>query len=282
MKVGTRYADPFTFAAMRNFLAAVFTFAVVAALRRPLRPKALGLTALFGLLQTSGFAGLAMWAVSAGAAGKASVLAYTMPFWLLLFAWAALGEPVRGSQWVSVVLALAGLVLVLGPWNLHGLLSSLLAVGAGVLWAASSVVAKILRSRHEVDLLSLAAWQGVIGSVPLILVAALTAHSAPVWNASFISALIYNVVPAGAFAGVLWLYILHNLPTGTAGVSTLAIPVVGVLSAWIQLSERPGVLEAVGMGLIVMALAVLTARELRPGRARSGRQRPRAGIGWRG
>jgi len=61
---------------------------------------------------------------------------------------------------------------------------------------------------------------------------------------------------------VLWLYILHSLSTGTAGLSSLAVPVVGVVSAWIQLGERPGVLEAAGMGLIVIALAILTAREL--------------------
>jgi len=58
---------------------------------------------------------------------------------------------------------------------------------------------------------------------------------------------------------LLWLYILNSLPAGTAGVNSLAIPVVGVLSAWIQLGERPGALEAVGMALIVAGLAVLTA-----------------------
>ncbi len=265
MKVAMRYADPFTFGALRNFIGAIFMFAMIAALRRPLRPKALGLTAVFGLLQTSGFAGLAMWAVYIGGAGKTSVLAYTMPFWLLLIAWPVLGEPVKGLQWVSVVLSLAGLVLVLGPWNLRGLTSSLLAVGAGVLWAIGSVVVKIMRRRHEVDVLSLTAWQGLIGSIPLIIAALLTADSAPIWSASFIAALIYNVVPASALAWLLWLYILLSLPTGSAGISSLAIPVVGVVSAWIQLGEQPGAVEAVGMGLIVAALAVLTARELRRG-----------------
>lgn len=266
MKVGTHYADPFTFAALRTFFGAVFMFALLAVLRRPLRPKAFWLTAIFGLLQTGGFVGLSMWALYSGGAGKTSILAYTMPFWLLLFAWPVLGEPVRGLQWASVVLALAGLVFVLGPWNLHGLFSSLLALGAGIVWATSSVVVKILRKRHDVDLLSLIAWQGLLGSIPLIVVALLTAKSGPTWSPSFIAALVFNVVPANALTWVLWLYILHTLPIGTAGISSLAVPVVGVIAAWIQLGERPGVLEAVGMGSIVAALAVLTARELRHGR----------------
>lgn len=80
MKVGMRYAEPFTFAALRTFLGAVFTFLLSPLLRKPVRPQALGLTALFGLLQTGGFVGLAVWAVDHGGAGKASILAYTMPF----------------------------------------------------------------------------------------------------------------------------------------------------------------------------------------------------------
>jgi drug/metabolite transporter (DMT)-like permease len=266
MKVGTQYAEPFTFAALRAFIGAIFMFGLVAALRRPLRPKALRLTAIFGILQTGGFVALTMWAVYTGGAGKASILAYTMPFWLLVIAWPVFGEPVKGFQWVTVLLALAGLVFVLQPWDMHGLLSSLLAIAAGLVWAVSSVVVKILRSRHDVDLLSLIAWQGLIGSVPLIIIAFLTATTTPTWNATFIGALLFNVIPANALTWVLWLYILHTLPIGTAGISSLAVPVVGVISAWIQLGERPGVLEAVGMALIVVALATLTTREVRRGR----------------
>ena len=43
-------------------------------------------------------------------------------------------------------------------------------------------------------------------------------------------------------------------------------PVVGVGSAWIQLGEQPGVLEGVGMALIVVALAILAARPVRGAR----------------
>ncbi len=167
MKVGMTYAEPFTFAALRTFFGAVFMFSLLPLLHRRLRPQALGLTILFGLLQTGGFVGLAMWAVSLGGAGKVSILAYTMPFWLLMIAWPVLGEPVRGLQWGAVILALGGLIAILGPWNLRGLQSSLLAVGAGLVWAVSSVVVKIMRSRHDIDLLTLIAWQGLIGSIPL-------------------------------------------------------------------------------------------------------------------
>ena len=262
MKVGVRYSDPFTFSALRNFLGAVALFVLVALRGGPLRPKPFWPIALFGLFQTS-LSGLSVWALYIGSAGKTSVLTYTMPFWLLLFAWPVLGERIRGTQWIAVVLALAGLLFVLDPWGLHGLKAGLLAIAGGLAWAIASMLFKLIRRRHQVEILSFTAWQGLLGSLPLIVAAFATATHWPTWNPSFVAALVYNVIVASAFAWLLWLYILHSLPAGTAGISSLAIPVVGVLSAWIQLGERPGTLEAVGMGLIVAALAVLTARGLR-------------------
>jgi drug/metabolite transporter (DMT)-like permease len=261
MKVGVRYSDPFTFSAMRNFLGGVTLLVLVVVRGGPLWPKPFWPVALFGIFQTS-LSGLSVWALYLGSAGKTSVLTYTMPFWLLLIAWPALGERIRGTQWVAVVLALAGLLFVLDPWGLHGLEAGLLAVGGGLAWAIASMLFKIIRKRHQVDILSFTAWQGLLGSIPLIVAAFATATHGPVWNVSLVAALIYNVLVASALAWLLWLYVLHSLPAGTAGLSSLAIPVVGVLSAWIQLGERPGALEAIGMGLIVAALAVLTARGL--------------------
>ncbi len=266
MKIGLRYSQPFTFAALRTFLGALVLFALLATMRRPMRPKAIGMTCAIGLLQTTGFVGLIMWALSGGGAARTSVLAYTMPFWLLLMAWVVLGERLGRLQWVAVGLAFAGLLLVLSPWRLNGLSSSLLAVGAGFLWAASAVVAKILQKRRRVDLLSLTAWQMLLGSVPLVVIALATASGPPVWSASFVWALAYNVLLANALAWFLWLYALRVLSAGSAGLGTLAIPVVGVAAAWIQLGERPSPAETLGMALIVGALGVVTLAQALAGR----------------
>ncbi len=267
MKVGLESAEPFTYSALRNLVGALAILAVAAVLRRPLRPKAIGWTALFGLFQTSGSAGLAMCAVCVGGVGKVSFLTYTMPFWLLLIAWLVLKEPVHDLQWVAVGVAIPGLVLILEPWHLRGISSSLLAIGAGVTWAIASLIVKHLRARQDVEPLSFIAWQGIFGSIPLIVIHFLMAEGFPSWNASFISSLFFSAVPANAIAWVLWLYALEKLPVNTAGLGSLAVPVVGVASAWVQLGEEPGLLEGAGMGLIVVALAVLTAREMRGARS---------------
>ena len=266
MKIALEYAQPFAFSAMRTFFGAISLFILLPIMRRPLRPRALGPTALLGVLQTTGFVGLLTWALQNGGAAKTAILTYTMPFWLLLMAWVVLGERLRGYQWVAVGLALCGLMLILTPWRLEGGLSDFLAVGGALCWAGSAVYAKILRKRHQVDLLSLTAWQMLLGAVPLIVVALVTWSSPPVWTGTFIVALIFNVLLGNALAWILWLYILHSLRAGTAGLAMLLTPVVGIVSAWIQLGERPGVLEGLGMIAVVGALLLVGARELSTGR----------------
>ena len=275
MKIGLAYAEPVTFAALRTFLAALGLIALLALLRRPLRPVAVGTTVVIGLLQTTGFVGLLMLALQSGGAGKTSVLTYTMPFWLLVLARLFLGERLRGAQWLAVAMALAGLLLVLSPWQLHGTLSSVLALSGAVCWAASAVVVKRLQARRHVDLLSLTTWQMLFGSLPLVALALLLPQQGPEWTGVFVLTLVYNVVLGNAVAWLLWLYGLRTLPAGAAGLGTLATPVIGVLAAWLQLGERPDAWEAAGMALIIGALTVVAVRGLvaaREGGPGSGRR----------
>lgn len=262
VKVALRYSEPFTFAAMRNFLGAVVLLTILWSSRHSFRPKALRWTLLIGLLQTAGFYGLSVWALETGGAGKVTILAYTMPFWLLFMAWALLGERPRGLQWAAEALGLAGLILILTPWQLHDVTSSLLAVGSGLCWAGAAVAAKLLHRRHKVDLLSLTAWQLFLGSLPLLVVAGITATGMPRWSTSFILALIYTTLLGTALAQLLWLYILRAVPAGYAGLSTLSIPVITFVLAWLVLGERPTAVEVLGMALIVGALGIITIGEI--------------------
>jgi drug/metabolite transporter (DMT)-like permease len=265
-KISLEYSDALTFAALRVPLSAALLFLVMIVLRKPLRPPPLGWTMLIGLLQTTLFVGLVITALHDTGAGKVSVITYTMPFWLLLLAWVFLGERLRGVQWLAVALAFAGLVLVVRPWDLTGVTSGILTLLGGLAWAASALVVKLMQRRYTVDVLSLTTWQMVFGSVPLIIAALLTYSGGPEWTFSFWWGLAYTVVLANAVAWFLWLYALHALPAGAAGLGTLSIPVVGVIAAWIQLGEVPTLVEGIGMLLIIGALAVLAAYGLLAGR----------------
>jgi drug/metabolite transporter (DMT)-like permease len=260
MKKVMQYVDPFQFSAMRTVLGAATLFLVLGWLRKPMRPVALGPTFLLGLLQTAAFTALLQWALVSGAAGKTSVLTYTMPFWLLLFARVGLGERIQGLQWAAVAAAAVGLVFILEPWQAQGNpMSSALAVAGGMTWALSAVVAKRLRARVELDLLSLTAWQMLLGSLLLVVVALVLPPARPLEiNGYFIGALAYNAVCGTGLAWVLWLYVLDKLSAGVAGLSSLSVPAVGVLAAWLQLGERPSGSETAGMALIAAALGLLS------------------------
>lgn len=268
MKQVMRYVDPFDFSALRTFLGSLALFAVLAVRGRSLRPAALGGMLWLGLLQTAAFTGLIQWALVSGGAGKTAVLVYAMPFWLLPMAWMFLGERVRASQWMAVGLALGGLVLILEPWSMRGdALSTVLALVAGLVWAASSVFAKRLRAGVELDLLSLTAWQMLLGSLVLCVLAWVLPSEPPQLTPYFIGALVYNALFATGLAWLMWLFILDRLPAGLAGLSSLAVPAVGVLSGWVELGERPSASESVGMLCIAVGLAAISVVAMRGRRA---------------
>jgi drug/metabolite transporter (DMT)-like permease len=259
MKESLRYCSPADFATLRTSIGAAVLFAVLLVQRKSLRPKEIPMTIVLGLLSTTGSIGLVTWALETGGVGKTAVLVYTMPFWVILMAWPILAERIRGMQWITVLLAFSGLLIILEPWNLHSsLFSKIIAVLAGLSWAASAIVAKIMRRRTEFDLVSLTTWQMIFGAIPLIAFS-LMAPSPPIrWTNYFVGALIYSSVVSNSLAVLLWYYILHKLPAGIASLGTLATPVIGVILAFIQLGERPSLWEGLGMVLIVAALALIS------------------------
>jgi drug/metabolite transporter (DMT)-like permease len=264
MKECLRYAGAFDFVALRTSLGTVALFALMLGKGIPLRPQELSWTVLLGLLATTGCIGFATLALVAGGVGKTAILVYMMPFFTLIVARPLLKESIRGLQWLSVLLAFTGLIIILEPWSLQSTpLSNLFALLSAVTWSASAIVTKVMRRKRDFDLISLTAWQMLCGSIPLALLA-LTVPERPIdWSGYFIGALVYSSVISQAVAFLLWLYILGKLSTGVASMGTLATPVIGVLSASLELGERPSLLEAAGMLLILSALALLSFQGLR-------------------
>ncbi len=258
MKLGVQYSSAFTFAALRNLGGGLALFSAMIALKQPLKPKEVTLTALLGLLQTTGFSGLAAWALVSGGAGKTSILVYTMPFWTLLLAWYFLGERIKGVQWIAIAIAFSGLLMILDPFRLQGSLSSgLLAVLAGLSWAGGSIVAKKMNAK-SVNLLSMTTWQALFGTLPLIAIALFSPAPPIQWNSTFISALAYSVLPGNAIPILLWMYVLRQLPAGISGLGMLMTPVLGVAFAAVQLGEYPRSNEMIGIGCVVGALVLMS------------------------
>lgn len=265
MKLALPYIGAFQFGAIRTFFASLILFAVLAILKKPLKPIHIPMTMLLGVLQTTGFTGLIIWALVEGGAGKVAVLTFTMPFWVMVMAWPMLGEKIRGMQWLAVALSLAGLCGIIEPWNFHGkLFSNALAISAGISWGLAVILAKKLHQRAPgMDVLSFTAWQMLFGSLPLVALAFLIPAPPINWSHTLIAAVLFNVILANSLGWWLWLYALHRLPAGVASMNSLLIPVIAVLAAWLQLGEVPSLYEGGGMLMIAIALTTIAVIGIR-------------------
>lgn len=262
MKIALRHAHPFDFAAQRLVLGALLLFAIIAATGRRLTLEGYRMAFVLGLVQVGAFVILSHYALLTAGPGKTSVLTYTMPFWMIVFAHLVIGERMRGAQWLSVALAFAGLVLVVSPWKLTSLEGSLLAVGSGAVWALAAVMSKRWPTKGA-EPLTFTAWQLAFGSIPLVLLAMAHPHEAPRWNGEYALALAYSTIFATAGGWWLWTYVLSHAPAGVTGLNTLAIPVIAVVASWLQLGETPTPQELAGMAAIGAALALLAWLGLR-------------------
>jgi drug/metabolite transporter (DMT)-like permease len=266
-KQALAYAGPFHVGVLRTGVATAVLLAVLAAKRGGLRMRAPWKTACIGLFQTSGFIALSTWALVEGGAGKTAVLVFTMPMWTLLLTRAVIGERIRSSQWAAAAFALAGLLLIIAPWNLHAtLFSKLLAVLAALSWALSTVLVKRWRTELEPDVLALTTWQMVYGLVPLLVIALAVPERPIAWTFEFVAIIAFMAVVSTAFGWFLWLYVLERLPAWQASLSILGIPVVAIVSSRWQLGEQADLGELAGMLLIgvgLLAISLLNWRSQR-------------------
>jgi drug/metabolite transporter (DMT)-like permease len=258
-KMALAYCGPLDLATLRAAIGAVALAPALLWMSKRILPEhpleALGV----GVIQTALFLLLNNWALAQGDAGKTSVLVFTMPFWVLLFAWPMLGERMRGVEWVAVALAGTGLVLILEPFGARtAVLAKVLAVLAGVCWALGVVISKRLQNRHPVDLFNFTFWQMVLGLLPMIVVAAATPSRPIEWTPEFVVLSLLLGIVATAGGWMAWFYVLDRLPAGTTSMASLGIPVVALLGGAIQLGERPTAAEWAGMGLIAIALALVS------------------------
>ncbi len=257
MKEALRDCPPLLFVALRMLLGAGTFVPILVILKRRFAPPPLRYVLPLGLLQSAAFMGLAMWALQYAGAGPTAVLVYTMPVWLMLLAWPLLGEPIRGVQWVTLALAGGGIVAIVAPWSGHvPLRGTVLALLSAFFWATSTIWQRRMSPRG-LDLLNVTFWQMLLGGVALALFAAVVEPWRIHWTAALVGALLYNAIPGTTLALFLWAYAVDNLPSAVVGMGTLLAPLLGVLSAWWRLGERPSPTDGIGMAAILSGLAVL-------------------------
>ena len=266
LKEVLRYVGPFDFSALRYVFGTLVLGVAMIAKRESPKPPPLVETALIGFAQTAGFQAFVQWALVGGGAGKTALLAYTMPFWVVLFSWLILSDRPGARQWASLAIAALGLVFILELWRgLGGSGSAVLAVAGGVCWALGVVLSKRLFRRCGATALSLTTWQMFFGTLLLVAIALAVPSRSIEWSPYLVGALFYNGVLSSGLAWLLWSYVVDRLPANIAGLSSLIIPIAGIGFAWLLLGEVPSASESVGIVAICVALAIVNVR--RPAKA---------------
>ncbi len=237
------------------------------AIPRALWPK----LAVLSLLNIAGWNWLILFGVKEMAAGRSAILAYTLPMWAVLFSLFMLHEPLSRRKIVGLVLGMLGMAVLLGD-DIAALGRSpkgtLMILGAAMSWGMGTVLLRLWKP--AVPQATLTGWMMLLGWIPIALAAplfdphpldALGTMSGSAWFA-----VLYNIFLAGTVAHWVWFRMARTLPVAVSGLSSLPVPVVGVLSGMLFLGERPGITEFIALALVLASLgAVLFTPAAKPG-----------------
>jgi len=193
-------------------------------------------------------------------AGLASVVLQLQAMFTIFLAVALLGERPGRRQLVGAVIALGGIgVIAVGRAEAVPLVAVLLACGAALSWAVGNICT---RHAQAPDAKALLVWSSLVPPIPL---AALSLgledrseieRALTTFDLGGALAMLYVVVGASAFGYGAWTWLLKRHPASKVAPFTLAVPVVGIASAWVALGERPNVAEAVGAAIVLCGLAL--------------------------
>jgi drug/metabolite transporter (DMT)-like permease len=188
--------------------------------------------------------------------GHASVLAYTMPLWVALLGFAVFGQRLTGRLLAAILIgAVAVVALMLPNFRSYETAPAGLFWGlfAGFCWAIGTFIVK--RTAWPGMGLSLTFWQIVI-SLPPILVGALAIDGIPDhWpSAGALIATIYTGAIPMALGTATWFALVKLLPAQIAALSSIAIPIVAIVSGVLLLHEPLSPLQMVAIASTVVAL----------------------------
>jgi drug/metabolite transporter (DMT)-like permease len=206
-----------------------------------------------GLLSIGGFGVLAAFAQLATTTSRTAICAYTMPIWATLFARIFLGEKLDGRRSAALLIGAVGLLVLFWPLVADGLpIGALYALGSAVSWAAGTVYLKW--ARVPAHPMAITSWQLVVGAIAVALGFCLSGFEVgDIRHWSSLAGLTYSTLAGTALAYLLWFQCVARLPASTAGLGTLLVPVIGVISAMVLLGDRPTVTDTVGFVMITIA-----------------------------
>jgi len=174
--------------------------------------------------------------------GQAAILGFTMPLWAALMGFFFLGQ--RLSRRLVAALGLGACAVGLLMWRSVAAYADApagfaLGLTAAIGWAAGTLILK--RRPPRAPALVLTGWQLVLSSVPIVPAAFVLAEGPwfmPSWQS--LLAIAYVTWMPMTIGNVAWFSIVGLLPAQVAGLSSVMVPVVAMISGAIVHGEPLG------------------------------------------
>lgn len=216
--------------------------------------KALAGCVVFNIVGWHMFTG---YGVSLMPAGRASIIAFTMPVWAAILGTYFLGEAMTRYKVAGLILGVLGLALLIGP-DLIVLqtapLGALFMLGAAISWAIGTVLFK--KHNWSTPVAAIAGWQ-LVGGALVITPGAMMLEPVPdltTLSTNVMLGLVYLLAIPMVFCQWAYFKVVSIFPAAVAAIGTLLVPVVGVYSSAFMLGEHVGWQEFAAMSLICGAL----------------------------
>lgn len=252
IKAGLAFAPLLFFGGLRALIAGLAWLGLVIALGRPVLPARRAWGWIMGLALTATTLTFSAMFLSPGltGAGIASVLGNSQPIIAVVLAAMFLGERLTRGKGVALACGTVGIMLIssaalAGP-DAYGFSGAMLALLASTGSAIGSVIVK--RMGHQPSLLAVTAWQLIIGSLPLLGIAALVERDATVvWNLEFVGLLLFLALVGTSLTFALWYWLIQYEEVGRLTIVLFMVPVLGLAFAVLSFGEQIQALQAIGV-----------------------------------
>ena len=256
LKIGLTYSPPMLYTALRMVLGTLTMFLlawVMGILRWPHR-KDWHVVLSVGLLSNMVFITLVTIGMQYLPSGRAAILAYTSPIWVVPAAALFLHERFTLPRAIGTGLGLAGLLVIFNPlavsWEEPNAL-----LGGGVILLATLVwtsgLVHVRRHAWQGTVLSLIPWQLLVSVLALVPLSLFFESPTDIrWEPAFL----WNILFSGAIASGLCVAAqvaaIRSLPAVSMSLSSAAVPAVGLVAAALILGEQPSGGDIIGFFLI--------------------------------
>lgn len=272
IKIGVAAVSPIWYACLRYLIATSCLFALVAVRGELVVPSRSDwrLVAVSGVFQMGAYSALTGLALTILPPGRASVLAFSTPLWVVPLAAWWLREPVSTRSRYGVGFGLLGVLVIASPaLQRHGggqFASYAMLMSAAAAWAISIVFVRA--HRFDSSPLALAPWQALVAVVLLAPLAAMIEGAPRALDWRGVASLAYVGPVATAFAYWAIVEVGRELRASTISMALLATPSLGLLISTLTLGERVSGSLATGVLLVGAGIRLATSNPSIRSRAR--------------